>query len=110
MHWLKLDLAWQMATAVAICAVFAWGRPAIQLCMWTAPIILLYASSAESIARVGFYRGCEVILGILIGGLFLISADKSLAWLHRARTPRRKNHKCICLALFAPPRLCSGTT
>jgi len=87
MHPLKLDLAWQIAGAVAICAMFAWGRPAIQLCMWTAPIILLSASPAETIASVGFYRGCEVILGILIGGLFLIAADKSLASVYRTRRP-----------------------
>jgi uncharacterized membrane protein YgaE (UPF0421/DUF939 family) len=90
-HRLKLDLVWQIAIAVAICAVFAWGRPAIQLCMWTAPIIFLSASPAESIASVGFYRGCEVILGILIGGLFLVSADRSRAWVDRTRHQHHKN-------------------
>jgi hypothetical protein len=84
---LKLDLVWQIAVAVAICAVFAWGRPAIQLCMWTAPIIFLSASPNESIASVGFYRGCEVILGILIGGLLLIAVEKNLVWAHRSRRP-----------------------
>ena len=86
---LKLDLVWQIAVAVAIWAVLAWGRPAIQLCMWTAPIIFLSASPTESIASVGFYRGCEVILGILIGGLFLIAADRSFARAHPIRRPRR---------------------
>jgi uncharacterized membrane protein YgaE (UPF0421/DUF939 family) len=90
MHPLKLDVAWQIAVAVAICAMFAWGRPKIQLCIWTAPIILLSASPTESIVSVSFYRGCEVILGILIGGLFLIAAEKGLAWAHRTRRPRRK--------------------
>jgi hypothetical protein len=48
--------------------------------MWTPPIIFMTASPAESLIGIGFYRGCEVILGVLIGGLFLIAADKSLAW------------------------------
>jgi uncharacterized membrane protein YgaE (UPF0421/DUF939 family) len=87
-HEFGLGLTWQIAIAVAICAMFAWGRPAIQLWMWTPPIILLSASPTESIVSVGFYRGCEVILGVLIGGLFLVAADKSLAWGHRTR-PRR---------------------
>jgi uncharacterized membrane protein YccC len=90
-HQLKLDLVWQIAIAVAICAMLAWGRPAIQLCMWTAPIIFLSASPTESIASVGFYRGCEVILGILIGGLFLVIADRGSAWAHRTRRPGHKN-------------------
>jgi uncharacterized membrane protein YgaE (UPF0421/DUF939 family) len=88
MHRLGLDLVWQIAVAVAVCAMFAWGRPAIQLCMWTPPIILLTTSPTESLVSVGFYRGCEVILGVLIGGLFLAAADKSLAWGHKTR-PRR---------------------
>jgi uncharacterized membrane protein YgaE (UPF0421/DUF939 family) len=80
---LGLGIAWKIAIAVAICAAFAWGHPAIQLCMWTPPIIFMTASPAESIASVSFYRGCEVIFGVLIGGLFLITADKILAWAHR---------------------------
>jgi|SRR5476649_2485692 uncharacterized membrane protein YgaE (UPF0421/DUF939 family) len=85
MHLLGLNIVWQIAVAVAICATIAWGRPAIQLCIWTPPIIFLTASPTESIISAGFYRGCEVILGVLIGGLFLIAADKCLAWGHRTR-------------------------
>jgi uncharacterized membrane protein YccC len=90
-HQLKLDLVWQISIAVAICAMLAWGRPAIQLCMWTAPIIFLSASPTESIASVGFYRGCEVILGILIGGLFLVIVDRASAWVHRTRRSGHTN-------------------
>jgi len=88
MHQLELDLIWQIAVAVAICAAFAWGRPAIQMCMWTAPIILLSTSATEPLVRVGFYRGCEVILGVLIGGTLLIASDKILAAAHRTRSRR----------------------
>jgi hypothetical protein len=84
------DVAGYGGTENGISALFAWGRPAIQLCMWTTPIILLSASPTESLAGIGFYRGCEVILGVLIGGLFLIAADKGLAWARRTRPPRHK--------------------
>jgi uncharacterized membrane protein YgaE (UPF0421/DUF939 family) len=73
-------LAAQTAVAVALCAVFAWRRPEIQVCMWTPPIVLMTADATESVARVGFYRGCEVVLGGLIGGLLLVGSDKIGAW------------------------------
>ena len=76
----KLPQVWQIAVSVAICATLAWGRPSIQLCMWTTPIILLTTTPTESLVAVGFYRGCEVVLGVLIGGLFLVASYKSLAW------------------------------
>jgi uncharacterized membrane protein YgaE (UPF0421/DUF939 family) len=81
-----LDMILQMAVAVAICAVFAWKRPAIQLCLWTPPIVLMSMIPGESIASVGFYRGSEVILGGLIGGLLLIATEKIGAWAHQIRS------------------------
>jgi hypothetical protein len=78
-----MAIAAQMAVAVAICAVFAWAHPAIALCLWTPPIVLMTADASESVAQVGFWRGCEVILGGLIGGLLLIGADKISSWAKR---------------------------
>ena len=75
-----LDAASQMLIDVAICAVFAWGRPPIQVCLWTPPIILVTAAPGESIVSVGFARGCEVILGIVIGGLLHMLAEKVSGW------------------------------
>ncbi|MDB5911047.1 MAG: rane protein [Massilia sp.] len=66
----------QLAIAVLICALFAWRRPAVQLCLWTAPIVLLSATPAESIITVGFDRGCEVLIGVLVGGLIHVAAQK----------------------------------
>lgn len=77
---LALDSASQMILDVAICAVIVWGRPAIQICLWTPPIILVTAAPGESIITVGFARGCEVILGIIIGGLLSIAAEKLTGW------------------------------
>jgi uncharacterized membrane protein YgaE (UPF0421/DUF939 family) len=81
----ELDMAVQIAVAVAICSVFAWERPAIQICLWTAPIVLMTITPAESIVSVGISRGCEVILGGLVGGLILIAAEKIGAQLHQHR-------------------------
>ena len=65
----------QLAIAVLICALFAWRRPAVQLCLWTAPIVLLSATPGESIITVGFDRGCEVLIGVLVGGLMHFAAQ-----------------------------------
>ena len=70
------DMVVQIAVAVAICSVFAWQRPAIQVCLWTPPIILMSMAPTESIISVGFSRGCEVILGGLVGVLLLIATEK----------------------------------
>ncbi len=84
-----LDAVWQMALAVAICAIFAWRRPAIQVCLWTPPIIFMTAIPAEPIVNVGFYRGCEVILGVLVGGSLHIAVEKIGVWARQAQAPRQ---------------------
>jgi len=37
--------------------------------MWTSPIVFLTATPTVPIGMVAFYRGCEVVLGSLIGGV-----------------------------------------
>jgi len=71
-----LSTVQQLALAVPICAVFAWRWPAIQLCLWTAPIVLMDAAPSQSIATVGFDRGGEVVIGVLVGGLLHLGAEK----------------------------------
>ena len=73
----------QIAIALPICAVFAWRWPAVQLCLWTAPIVLMYATPTQSIAIVGFDRGCEVVIGLLVGGLIHLGSEKLGAWRRR---------------------------
>jgi uncharacterized membrane protein YgaE (UPF0421/DUF939 family) len=80
-----IDFAWQMLVDVAICAAIIWRRPAIQACLWTPPIVLMTAAPGESIVVVGVSRGCEVILGVVIGGLLHMAAQKASGW---ARSPR----------------------
>jgi len=73
----------QLAVALPICAVFAWRWPALQICLWTAPIVLMDATPSQSIAIVGFDRGCEVVIGVLVGGPIHLGAQKLGAWLRR---------------------------
>ncbi len=84
-----LDAVWQMGLAVAICAIFAWRRPAIQVCLWTPPIILLTASTAEPIVDVGFYRSCEVIIGVLVGGSLHMAVEEIDASVRQAQRLRQ---------------------
>ena len=84
-----LDTVWQMALAVAICAIFAWRRPAIQVCLWTPPIIFLTATPAEPLIDVGVYRGCEVIIGMLVGGSLHIAVEKIGAWARQTQFPHQ---------------------
>jgi hypothetical protein len=74
---------------VAICAAFAWRRPAIQVCLWTPPIIFITPTPAESIVNVGLYRGCEVIIGVLVGGSLHILAERIGAWARLAPFSRQ---------------------
>ena len=62
-------MAAEMAISVAICAAIAHEYPSMRVSMWTTPIVLLTATPEVSIFATGFYRGCEVILGSLVGGL-----------------------------------------
>lgn len=81
---LALDAATQMIIDVAICTPFAWRRPSIQVCLWTPPIILMTAAPGESLVAVGLARGCEVVVGIIVGGLLHMAAEK-VSGMARAR-------------------------
>jgi uncharacterized membrane protein YgaE (UPF0421/DUF939 family) len=83
-----LGVALQLALALPICAVVAWRWPALQICLWTAPLVLLDAAPSEPIATVGFDRGCEVVIGVLVGGLVHLGAQKLGAWLRPRAAPR----------------------
>ena len=71
-----MSVTLQLALALPICAVFAWRWPPIQICLWTAPIVLMDATPSQSIAIVGFDRGCEVVIGVLVGGLIHLGSQK----------------------------------
>jgi hypothetical protein len=62
-----IDMAAQIALSVGICAVIARAYPAMRVCMWTGPIVLLTAEGALPTTEVALFRGSEVILGALVG-------------------------------------------
>lgn len=64
-----LPVAIQIAIAVALCAVVAMGRPAIRVCLWTCPLVLITAPSGPAPDIVALFRGSEVVLGAVVGGL-----------------------------------------
>ena len=70
-------MSMQIAIAVAICALVARERPALRVCMWTCPIVLLTEPSVPTV-MVALHRGSEVILGALIGGMFHFAAEAAV--------------------------------
>jgi uncharacterized membrane protein YccC len=71
-HWLgelvNAPLVLQIAAAVAICATYAVGRPALRVCLWTCPLVLVTAPSAGGPDIIAVLRSSEVILGAIVGG------------------------------------------
>lgn len=65
----------QMAAAVAISALVAHEFPKLRVAMWTCPILLLPADPNTPTVVVALGRGCEVILGALVGGIFHWAAE-----------------------------------
>jgi uncharacterized membrane protein YgaE (UPF0421/DUF939 family) len=74
--YLAIGMPVQIALAVAICAAIAHKRPGLRVCMWTVPIVLLTASPLTPIIAAGFYRGSEVVLGGVVGGIFHLVTER----------------------------------
>lgn len=66
---------WQMAAAVAVCALCVRGRPAMRVCLWTVPLVLLDNDSGTSDLLTGMFRSLDVVLGSLLGGVFHDTED-----------------------------------
>jgi hypothetical protein len=75
----------QLAVAVGICAFIAMGRPAIRVCLWTCPLVLLTTSSTESPYLTALYRTAEVLIGVIIGGLLHLGEASLMTWLRLGR-------------------------
>lgn len=82
-------IATQMAVAIAISASLSYGRPSFRASLFTCPIVLMTAEPHEPMYVVAFYRGCEVILGGLLGGGFHYLSDGALVFI--SKFARRKN-------------------
>lgn len=69
----------QLSIGAAACAVCAKGRPALRVCLWTCPLVLLTQTPSLPTEMTGFFRGSEVIVGALVGGGVHLVED----WLKR---------------------------
>jgi hypothetical protein len=82
---LALGLSGQIVVSVGLCAVVARQCPAVRVCMWTGPIVLLTAEPSTAIITVAFFRGSEVMIGVLVGAALHWTAEVTvLRTLHRA--------------------------
>ena len=82
---LAFDLSGQIAVSVGLCAAMARQYPAVRVCMWTGPIVLLTAEPSTAVVMVAFFRGNEVMIGVLVGAALHWTAEVTvLRTLHRA--------------------------
>lgn len=73
---IALPLVFQIGVGVALCATAAVGRPGIQVCLWTCPLVLVTAASGSAPVLVALMRGSEVVLGAIVGGLTHIVEER----------------------------------
>jgi uncharacterized membrane protein YccC len=64
-----LPLMLQIAISVTVCAMATSRRPAIRVCLWTCPLILITAPSLGTPELVGVIRVSQVLLGAIVGGM-----------------------------------------
>jgi uncharacterized membrane protein YccC len=64
-----LPLMLQIVISVTVCAVATLGRPAIRVCLWTCPLLLIAAPSLGTPEVVGMIRVFQVLLGAIVGGM-----------------------------------------
>lgn len=85
-----LSLTPQMAIAVALCALCAKERPAIRVCLWTAPLVLATTTPSAPAEVTAFFRGCEVLTGATVGGLIHFAEERLLAPIVRRKVEDRR--------------------
>ena len=82
---LAFGLSGQIAVSVGLCAAIARQYPAVRVCMWTGPIVLLTTKPSTAIIMVAFFRGSEVMIGVLVGAALHWTAEVTvLRTLHGA--------------------------
>jgi uncharacterized membrane protein YgaE (UPF0421/DUF939 family) len=82
---LALGLSVQIAVSAGLCAAIARQYPAVRVCMWTGPIVLLTAEPSTAIITAAFFRGSEIMIGVLFGAALHWATEVTvLRTLHRA--------------------------
>lgn len=64
---LGAGLALQTGLSVGLCAALVRCWPDLKVAMWTAPILFVARDPDVSLLHAGLWRGCEVVVGGLIG-------------------------------------------
>lgn len=82
----EAGIAIQMGVSVAICAGLVRRWPDLKVAMWTAPIIFFDHDPAQSLLAAGYSRGCEVLLGGLVGAALHRAAEWIIGSMERRRT------------------------
>jgi uncharacterized membrane protein YgaE (UPF0421/DUF939 family) len=79
-HWVghacAVPTVLQIAIAVALCALCASDHPAIRVSLWTCPLVLIAASPEDTAASTALFRGSEVMLGAVVGGLVHLCEER----------------------------------
>lgn len=75
----------QLAVAITSCAAIARRWPALRVCMWTAPIVLMTTTPGHSVFHTAIERGSEVVLGATIATMLHLVLSYAL----RAHVARR---------------------
>lgn len=68
-RWLGANTVAEIAISVALAAIVARRHPALRVCMWTCPIVLLTVTPGTPLWEAGLFRGAEVLLGGLVGAV-----------------------------------------
>lgn len=82
----ETGIAVQTGVSVAICAGLVRRWPDLKVAMWTAPIIFFNHDLAQSLIMAGYWRGCEVLLGGIVGAALHRAAEWIIGSIERNRT------------------------
>lgn len=77
------ETAVQTGVSVAICAALARRWPDLKVAVWTAPIVFLSDDPDVPLLMAGYWRGSEVVLGGLVGGLLHWITERAMAALEQ---------------------------
>ena len=82
----EAGIAVQTGVSVAICSGLVRRWPDLKVAMWTASIIFFGHDPAQSLLAAGYWRGCEVLLGGLVGAALHRVAEWIIVFIERNRT------------------------
>lgn len=70
----------EVGITVAVCAIYAKGRPGLRVCLWTGPLVLLSGAPGVSNEFAALCRAAEVLLGAGVAGLLHLVEEHATGW------------------------------